>query len=453
MTPPVKCFVAYPSSPPARAEAIEKAVQNIQGGGIVDILSWKTLSVSGRVIVNVVCDEIRDRDVFIADVTGLNPNVLFELGYAIALRKRIWLLLDPSIERAKLAFERFQLLTTVGYTPYSSSVDITEGFFKDEPYKKLDQDIYSDLVQVQMGAKKKAGLLYLKCDITTEASIRVSQVVNGCHLPCIVDDPKEMRVQPLSWYVQQTTASEAVLCHLLSTDHSEWERHNSKHALVAGLAHGLDKHLLMLAHEPYVSPIDYRDLLKVHATATQALVFLNDWISPIAADYGNRVLEKETYKMETRAQGELRNIAIGDPIAEFEAGQLTEYFVSTAAYSEALRSKHSIFVGRKGTGKTATLYKLAEELAADPRNHVCVVKPVDYELQGLLDMLAQQLSKSEKGYLIESFWKFLIYTELAKSVFQTIIDKPVYYVRTEPESELCSFVGENKSVIMPEFSV
>ena len=139
MTAPVRCFVAYPSSPAGRAESIEKAIQNIQDGGVVDVISWRKLSVTGRVVVNVVCDEIRNRELFIADVTGLNPNVLFELGYAIALRKRIWLILDPSIERAKLDFERFQLLTTVGYRCYSNSQEIENGFYQDQPYSKLER--------------------------------------------------------------------------------------------------------------------------------------------------------------------------------------------------------------------------------------------------------------------------------------------------------------------------
>jgi len=32
-------------------------------------------------------------------------------------------------------------------------------------------------------------------------------------------------------------------------------------------------------------------------------------------------------------------------------------------------------------------------------------------------MLAQELARSEKGYLIESFWKFLLYTELEITFF------------------------------------
>jgi hypothetical protein len=68
-------------------------------------------------------------------------------------------------------------------------------------------------------------------------------------------------------------------------------------------------------------------------------------------------------------------------------------------------------------------------------------------------MLAQELPRSEKGYLIESFWKFLLYTELAKTAYDQMLSKPVYYVRTDIENEFCGFVDEYQSVIMPEFSV
>lgn len=116
-------------------------------------------------------------------------------------------------------------------------------------------------------------------------------------------------------------------------------------------------------------------------------------------------------------------------------------------------SKHSIFIGRKGTGKTAILYKLANEIESDLRNHVCIIKPIGYELEGILRMLKQALPKSEKGYLIESFWKFLIYTELSKSVFEALRSKPPYYQRDDAEEELLKFVEENASIITADFSI
>jgi len=99
-----RCFVAYPSSPADRAESIEQAIEEIRTGGVVDIDGWKSLGITGRLVIGAICDEIKRSEIFIGDVTGLNANVLFELGYAIAHKKRIWLLLNTHIERAKCKF-------------------------------------------------------------------------------------------------------------------------------------------------------------------------------------------------------------------------------------------------------------------------------------------------------------------------------------------------------------
>ncbi len=454
MSDKVQCFVAYPSDPPSRAESVELAIEEIKNGGVVEIAGWKSTSVGGRIIISAICEEIRKCQLFVADVTGLNPNVLFELGYAISLNKRIWLLFDTNIERAKQEFNRFQLLTTAGYTPFGNSHDITSGFYKEEPYNSLDKTMLLDLLgPVEFRQSRRQTLLHLKPSVETDAAIRIARRVAAGPIPSVIDDPKEVKIQPLSWYVQHVDSAFAVTCHFLSTDYKNWEMQNAKQALVAGVAHGLGKPLLMLAHDPYVSPIDYRDMLRQHGTAAEAEAIYNDWLLPIVEAYLSRKKDSQQYEIEERARGALRSIAIGDPIAEFESEEVPDYFVPTAAYNEALRSRHSIFVGRKGTGKTASFYKLSEELRADPRNHVCIVKPVDYELEGLMAMLTQQLAVADKGYLIESFWKFLLFTELAKSVYEEVLGKPRYYERTEAEVQLCAFVEEQQSLITPEFSV
>ena len=454
MSDKVQCFVAYPSDPPSRAESVELAIEEISHGSVVHIVGWKSTSTGGRIIISAICDEIRRCQLFIADVTGLNPNVLFELGYAIALNKRIWLIFDTNIERARQDFSRFQLLTTAGYSAFTNSHDIVSGFYKDEPYKSLDKTLLLDL-RGPAGARQRERptLLYLKPSLDTDAAIRISRRVASGPIPSVIDDPIEVKTQPLSWYVQHVDSAFAVTCQFLSTEYKNWELQNAKQALVAGITHGLGKHLLMLAQNPYVSPIDYKDMLRQHGTAAAAESIYNDWLLPIVESYQTRKKDAQQYEIDERARGQLRSIVIGDPIAEFESEEVPDYFVPTAAYNEALRSRHSIFVGRKGTGKTASLYKLSEELRADPRNHICIVKPVDYELEGLMAMLAQQLAVADKGYLIESFWKFLLFTELAKSVYEEVLAKPNYYVKTEAEAQLCTFVEEQQSLITPEFSL
>jgi hypothetical protein len=449
----VRCFVAYPSSPADRAESIEKAIEEINVAGVVEMVGWRSLAVAGRVLISAVCDGIKNCNVFIADATGLNANVLFELGYAIAHRKRVWLLLNSDIARAKQDFDKFELLTTIGYAKYRNSYDIASAFYRDAPYKKLDQVLYDELLRSAGPTSKKDALLYLRCNVNTEASMRLARRVAAGPIRSVIDDPQETHLQPFAWYVQQVTSAFAIVCHFLSNEYQNWELYNAKHALVAGLAHGLAKPLLMLAHEPYESPLDYRDLLRKHRTATEAETAFSDWSLPYIEQYEKRLAQVAEYRTEQRAQRELSDLSIGEPIAENESDSVPDYYVSNIAYTETLRSKYSIVVGRKGTGKTATLYALTEQLLADPRNHVCVIKPVGYELEGLLDLLSQELSRAEKGYLVESFWKFLLYTELAKSAYDWLLGKPDFYVRSPAEAELCEFVEEFKSQITPEFSI
>src|SRR5712692_3303668 len=86
-------FVAYPSTPNI-AEVFRTAIKEINKSNIVVLNSWEDSKVDGKVIINVILENIKKSDLFCADLTEINPNVLFELGYAIARSRRTWLLLD-----------------------------------------------------------------------------------------------------------------------------------------------------------------------------------------------------------------------------------------------------------------------------------------------------------------------------------------------------------------------
>jgi hypothetical protein len=117
-----------------------------------------------------------------------------------------------------------------------------------------------------------------------------------------------------------------------------------------------------------------------------------------------------------------------------------------------MEGRQSIFVGRKGTGKTANLLVMAQALNEEARTHVCVIKPEGYEVEGILRMLKQALPLSEKGYLVESLWKFLIYTELASSIANDLQRAPAYYQPNDAERDLLTFITQNADMIHPPFS-
>jgi hypothetical protein len=278
MTALPRCFVAYPSDLPAKGDAIETAIAELNATSLMDVKSWTAMAIGGRPVISAICEEIKNCDLLMADITNLNPTVLFELGYAITQRKRLWLLFNPQVVGAKVLFDRFQLLTTIGYSSYSNSRDITSKLYKEEPYLEVKNGLYEEIASSSSVVTRDDSLLYIKPSISTESVMRIARRVSAAPIPHVIDDPKEIGAQPLEWYIASVTAARGVICHFLSDDYENVRLTNAKSAFVAGLAYGLNKPLLMMAHHPYASPIDYRDILRTHSNAKQAEVVYQAWL-------------------------------------------------------------------------------------------------------------------------------------------------------------------------------
>ncbi len=87
----------------------------------------------------------------------------------------------------------------------------------------------------------------------------------------------------------------------------------------------------------------------------------------------------------------------------------------------------------------------------DKRNHVCLIKPINFEIEGLITLMEKYTNEFERGYFIESIWKFLIYTELAKSIYERIKSKNAYALHRN-EINYLSFIEENSSLFLTDFS-
>lgn len=362
----VNAFFAYPSKPRSVNDAILQAIHDLNGlPGEVKLHGWEECRVGGKVVITAICQGIDEYELFCADLTGVNPNVMFELGYAIARDKRIWLTLDPSLEQSTRAFQQFQVLTTVGYAEYNNSRDILRKFMSEQPWTDLADTIFKNEIEPQVSSSDPTVLLYMKHRHETEAARKVTREVrklSKTEMQVVVDDPKESSVQTLAWYGQKTFSALGVLMHLCEQQRTGALIHNARYALVAGLVHGFGKPLLMLADSSYDAPIDYRDMLVKYQSAGECLQKAKEWLDARKREW-NEVKERRAGQTRVvRQRLLLRDIRLGDHVAENEAEAIGEYFVETAAYREALEGRHSIFVGRKGTGKTATLYKMASEL-------------------------------------------------------------------------------------------
>ena len=449
-----KAFFAYPSSAPTLAEPIHEAVRKLNAGGEVEIRTWEECRIAGKVIVNTICEAIDEVQLFFADLTGLNANVMFELGYAIACKKRIWLLLDETYSKEKNMFDRLRILTTVGYVSCCNSRDIVSGFYEDNPVADIENTIFRTAIEPSLQPDSYHSILHLKSQHENEAAMRMSSLLRKkLSNRIIVDDPSETTVHSLAWYGSRVFGCDGLVCHFANPAREGTYLQTARHALVCGMAHGFRKPLLMLAEGDFLAPVDYRDYLKHYATANEALGYLEEWLTPV--EQGLKTKQKSTEVPRTaKLAANLKNLRFGEYVAENEVESLVgEYFIETAEYLDALSGRRTVFVavGRKGSGKTANLIQLENELSKRKQNLVCVIKPQRYQMHEIVALLKRYQHRNVKGNAIESLWKFLLLTEVANTAFNNLENSPSGPVGAVEQS-FFNFVEENREIICADFS-
>jgi len=159
------------------------------------------------------------------------------------------------------------LLRFIGYATYQNRNALVSSVYKSQIWEK--PSLVSTLGQVDDSPlnRDRPRLLYLKSPVPTDASLLLSEEVQQAPYETIIDDPSETPTATLQWYFEHLQNADAMVAHFLGDDHKNARWHNYKCSLVCGLAHGLDKQVLMLAHNPYESPFDYLTLLRVHSRA------------------------------------------------------------------------------------------------------------------------------------------------------------------------------------------
>lgn len=447
-----KGFFAYGSNISSSGDSIEPAIKIINDAdNDITILSWKKLRVSGAPIISQIINTIDSSDFFCADLTGMNDNVLFELGYAVAKNKPIYLINDTSHEESSRRFKELGLLSTIGYYSYSNTNQIVEGFHKMSPYDPIDTRHWNNLTQTLPENFERKAILVLNSQIETNYNLEIINAVNYFNLPSIVDDASENIVQPISWYLEQLHSVPAVLVQFSSQARTGYEIHNSKCALISGMALGLGLKLQMVAEKPYGVPIDYKDLLKKFSNRAECSSIINEFLVRLQKDIASLLIKPVDNLKERRERTELQSVNFGEAIAEHESNNIYKYYVDTYHTQQLIKNEYNIVVGRKGSGKTATLYYLKEDLERDVRNHVILIKPINFEVDGLISLMEESNNDFEKGYLVETIWKFLIYSEISKHLYLKTKRKPLYALKPI-EEKFIEFIEENEAVYLTDFS-
>jgi hypothetical protein len=143
---------------------------------------------------------------------------------------------------------------------------------------------------------------------------------------------------------------------------------------------------------------------------------------------------------------------IGESTAENEEGNLSDYFLETGYFSHGTDTTMGIFIGRKGTGKTANLYQIRRHFQLEANNVVVTVKPVSFRLESFVRLVSEIFSQKDlMADFVERIWRVVIYSDIALELVRRLEEKPSYYDYSDSEQELIESVNKERLFVSADF--
>jgi len=395
----------FPDDPDVLGQNFSAAVRKLENVRTdLSLRTWKEFDMPGRFIFESVLDEIASADLVVADITRLNFNVTFEVGFALGSGKRLLLTVNEAISPEKKEITRLGIFDTIGYSSYTNSSQL-------ETLIEGVED-FSSITFPATEVDKTAPIFVLDTLHKTDSSIRIISKIKKARIRFRSFDPNEQsRLSTLDAY-RSVKKSIAVVVHLLSSRATDFRENNLRGAFLAGLAYGLDKNALILQDGNEPVPLDYREFVCVYHRPEDVDDYIND-LAPRVME-GLQAVQGAGVKRDPKR---LASLDLGAPAAENEVTSLEEYFLQTDEYSQVLDGAR-LAVGRKGSGKTALFFQVRNELRADRRNVILDLKPEGHQLKRLKELVLNLLSDAVQEHVATAFWEYILLLEVAHKLLQ-----------------------------------
>jgi hypothetical protein len=397
-------FVAYSSREAALAQLIGDAVYVANGeSDRVRYETWVYNDVAGNPLISPILDRIEESSYVIADVTTLNLNVVYEIGFAIGSRKRAYLIRHYGTPGDKDVAREAGIFDTLGYHEYSDQDDLV---------RRLTSNIDPEALQFSVELDHRVPV-YL-----------VEPPVKGLAVTAMIARLKKARYRYRSFIpgedvrlsavdaIRHVACSSGVLVTLEESTKPHALVHNIRSMFVAGLADGMGRPLLVLCPTGTDAPLDVRDEVKHYRDDGD----IADHIAELVLEVTDHLQQDAAAPIEMGSL--LQSLHIGDPTAENEMATLSEYYLQTDEYQRAMQGSVNLAVGRKGSGKTALFIQLRDKIRRNKRNVVVDLRPEGYQLIKLKEDILAYLSEGSRQHLITAFWEYLILLEVAYKLLE-----------------------------------
>ena len=425
----MKAFFAYPDHKSIR-EVVELAAGHANKYNQKEVLAWSNDEICGKLIAKNIRTHIKERDIFICDTTILNFNVLYELGYAIALNKQILITQNATLKKDERAAS-VGFLGSIGYVHYETFAELSKLISNPPKMKESFREKPKDT---------STPVYVLNTPRRDDFMTKIVSCVKKSRWNFKGFDPAEQATFPIQDAVEQISASQGVVIPLLAEEKHGSDTHNLRAAFFIGLAHGFSVPCKVLQNGDDPVPFDVRDF----AVRIKHPDEIRDHINALSLDVTERNQKAQAVKRPP--QGTLAKLDIGQSTAENEFQKLSDYYLYTNEFERALSGEVNIVVGRKGSGKTALFSQIRNKVRLDKANIVIDLKPEGYQLQKLKDNVLKNLGQGSKLHIITAFWEYILLLEITYKLLEK--DQYIYMNNpklTEPYLLLEAAYGEQIS--------
>ena len=394
-------FVAYSGRDHDHAKTIFAGISKANSSTAIPTRfePWEFNDIAGRQLISPIVEKIDTSPFVVADVTYLNLNVVYEIGFAIGRKKKVHLIRSSAVEGDRALARSVGVFDTLGYLSYASENDIRD---------LLTSYISDQALPLEVTVNNKAPVYLLpSAEKSTASTALISRVKKARYRYRSFSAIEDVRLSSTD-AIAQVSQSAGVIAMLDDGSQEQMVRA----MFIAGLADGMNKPLLLIAPLETEVPLDVRDQVKLYRDSAD--------IADAVAEFCPRINAKlqDLSPPLIIAPNILGQISVGDPTAENEMTTLDEYYLQTDQFLRASRGDVNLVVGRKGAGKTALFIRTRDTTRSDKRNIVVDLKPESYQLLKLKDEILGHLAEGSRQHLITAFWEYLILLEVAYKLLE-----------------------------------
>ena len=256
---------------------------------------------------------------------------------------------------------------------------------------------------------------HLKPRVATDWISRVDRSFNKSHFKLTSMDPSDSIYDEFYPQARQIQRASLIVASFVSTDHTDWAEKNASVALLTGFSIGLGKQVLVLQQKPVAPIVDLGSVARPFEAEDQVQAIVDAWIDKQVKISVSQTIESRLQATSRRQADILRNIYLGHPDA-LQDNELLEYFVPTKEFDDAIAGRRTIFICRRGSGKSANFQAIRAEISDQPKIVDVEILPDDFQLERITGFLEHASDLPDPQLVFQSIWNYVLTTEMLKAL-------------------------------------